>query len=271
MPSPATHPRIEAWNPRERMGGPVSCIWAGRREGASWIPSWQSSPLSFGYHEHVPVIEDEALVLDHHPFGDRHLVLAVLTRHAGVQRGVLRRARGGKAPPAAAAQILSLVHIELFHRPEAELATFRHIDLLQSSFPLTRDLGRTSAAAVVAELLITFCPPAEPSERAFRLGVSCLDGLLGKTEADTVVAYTQFWALALGGVLPPGTEIVETLGDEDADVLAAYRRRNIVDLIGPVRPRVSEWLDRQVRAAAERPLRALDFYRRLPPVRGADG
>ena len=45
----------------------------------------------------MPTIEDQALVLDHHPFGDRHLVLAVLTHRSGVQRGILRRARGGKA------------------------------------------------------------------------------------------------------------------------------------------------------------------------------
>jgi hypothetical protein len=102
----------------------------------------------------VPVIEDEALVLDHHPFGDRHLVLTVLTHRSGVQRGVLRRARGGKAPTAAAAQIMSLVHVGMFQKPEAELATYRHLDLVTSSFPLTRELGRSAAAAVVAELLI---------------------------------------------------------------------------------------------------------------------
>ena len=139
----------------------------------------------------MPTIEDEALVLDHHPFGDRHLVLTVLTHRSGVQRGVLRRARGGKAPTAAAAQIMSLVHVGLFQKPEAELATYRHLDLVTSSFPLTRELGRSVAAAVVAELLITFCPPGQPSERAFRLGVSCLEALLEETPADTVVAYAR--------------------------------------------------------------------------------
>ena len=105
----------------------------------------------FGYDVAVPTIEDEALVLDHYPFGDRHLVLTVLTHHTGVQRGVLRRARGGKAPAAAAAQIMSLVHVDLYQRPEAELATYRHLDLVTSSFPLTRELGKSAAAAVVAE------------------------------------------------------------------------------------------------------------------------
>jgi hypothetical protein len=223
----------------------------------------------------VPTIEDEALVIDHYPFGDRHLVLTVLTRRHGVQRGVLRRARGGKAPAAAAAQIMSLVHVGLFQRPAAELATYRHLDLVTSSFPLTREFGRSAAAAVVAELLLTFCPPAEPSERAFRLGVSCLEALLAETPADTVVAYAEFWVLTLGGVLPPGSEIVEALGEEGAAQLAGYRRAKVSEVSGNMLPIVPRWLDRRLREEAERPLRALSFYRQTAidggEVRGSDG
>ena len=217
----------------------------------------------------VPIIEDEALVLDHHPFGDRHLVLTVLTHRYGVQRGVLRGARGGKAPTAAAAQIMSLVHVGLFQKPEAELATFRHLDLVTSSFPLTRELDRSAAAAVVAELLITYCPPAEPSERAFRLGVSCLGALLEETPADTVVAYAEFWILALGGVLPPGETIVEALGSDGAGLLAAFRKKAVREAPTSVTPTVSRWLDNRAREEAERPLRALTFYRQTASPGGA--
>lgn len=232
---------------------------------------WLWPRLPFRYHSSVPMIEDDALVLDHSPFGDRHLVLTVLTRHSGVQRGVLRRARGGKAPAAAAAQIMSLVNIGLYQRPEAELATYRRLDLLTSSFPLTRALDSSAAAAVVAELLITFCPPADPSERAFRLGAACLEALLGGAAPDTVVAYAEFWVLALGGVLPPAVEIAGTLGKEGADVLAAYRRNTVVEVPDVVPSTVSDWLDCLVRDEAERPLRALGFYRRLGRERGTSG
>jgi len=241
----------------------------------------------------VPTIEDEALVLDHHPFGDRHLVLTVLTHRSGVQRGVLRRARGGKAPTAAAAQIMSLVHVGLFQKPEAELATYRHLDLVTlvhvglfqkpeaelatyrhldlvtSSFPLTRELGISAAAAVVAELLITYCPPAEPSERAFRLGVSCLEALLEETPADTVVAYAEYWILSLGGVLPPGTTIADTLDRDSAGLLATFRKKAVKEVPTTVTPTVSQWLDGQVREGAERPLRALSFYRQTASPGGA--
>ncbi len=217
----------------------------------------------------MPTIEDEALVLDHHPFGDRHLVLTVLTHRSGVQRGVLRRARGGKAPTAAAAQIMSLVHVGLFQKPEAELATYRHLDLITSSFPLTRELGRTAAAAVIAELLITYCPPAEPSERAFRLGVSCLEALLEDAPTNTVVAYAEFWILALGGVLPPRTTIAEVLDGDSAGLLTEFRTKPLMEVPITAAPTVSRWLDGQVRAEAERSLRALSFYRQMVPSGGA--
>jgi len=217
----------------------------------------------------VPVIEDEALVLDHHPFGDRHLVLTVLTHRWGVQRGVLRRARGGKAPTAAAAQIMSLVQVGLFQKPEAELATYRYLDLVTSSFPLTRELDRSAAAAVVAELLMTYCPPAEPSQRAFRLGVSCLEALLAETPSDTVVAYAEFWILTLGGVLPPGTTIAETLDRDSAGLLSAFRNKAVKEVPATVTPIVSQWLDSRVREEAERPLRALSFYRQTASPGGA--
>lgn len=209
----------------------------------------------------MPIIDDEALVLDHHPYRDRHLILAVITRRSGVQRGVLRQARGGKAPAAAAAQILSHVQVSLYQRPQAELATFRHIDLLTSSFPLTSQLSTSAAAAVIAELLVTFCPPGEEMEKSYRLGVASLEALLGGVPADTIVSYAQFWMLVLGGVLPSTEMIGRSLGGKDLQVLSSFRRLPVTDIPGQVPPRTARWLDRRVREEAERPLRALDFFR----------
>jgi hypothetical protein len=218
------------------------------------------------YYVPVAIIDDDALVLDHHPFRDRHLLLAVLTRRNGVQRGILRRARGGKAPPAGAAQILSRIQVSLYQKPSAELATFRHIDLVTSSYPLASNLERSAAAAVVAELLLTFCPPGEEAERMFRLGDAALDSLLGGTDAGLVVAYSEFWTLVLGGVFPSPEMIGANLDRSDAEFLAACRRRPVTDVPPPVPPGVACWLDRSVREAAGRPLRALSFLRELKTI-----
>lgn len=202
---------------------------------------------------------DDALILDSSPFRDRHLLVTMLTRRSGSLRGVLRHARGGKAPQTAAAQILSLVRATGTVSRQAELATFYQLDLLTSSYPLARDLHRAAAAAVVAELLTTFCPPGEPAPRRFRLGVAVLEALLGGLAPRAAVAYTQFWLLSLSGLLPNP----ETAGlpDHDRSVLTLYRGCHARAAPTAVPTALATWLDRLIRYESERPLPALDFFR----------
>jgi DNA repair protein RecO (recombination protein O) len=209
----------------------------------------------------MPAVEDHALILDHHPFKDRHLIVAALTRSHGVIRAVLRSARGGKSPTAGSVQVLSEVRLSFFRRPTAELATINGVDLLTSSFGLTSDLRSTAASAVVAELLLTFCPPDEPAPRRFRLGVSALTALLDTVDPDRVVAYVQFWVLQLGGLMPPPEDFDQEPTADDLAFIIACRRVPLGELDLEVPARVARRLDAMVRAEAERPLRALDFFR----------
>jgi DNA repair protein RecO (recombination protein O) len=209
----------------------------------------------------MPVYEDHAVILDHHPFKDRHLIVSALTRSHGVIRGVLRSARGGKVPLAGSVQVLSRVTVEFFRKPSAELATIRRVDLLASSFPLASDLRRSAAAAVVAELLLTFCPLDEPAPRRFRLGVAALDALLAGVEAGRVIAYVQFWILTLGGFMPPPEELDGDPTTEELAFFIACRRIPLEDLALELPLGAARRLDSMVREQAERSLRALDFFR----------
>jgi DNA repair protein RecO (recombination protein O) len=209
----------------------------------------------------MPSVDDDALVLDHRPFRDRHLIVTVLTRAHGVVRGVLRSARGGKIPLAGAVQVLSSVRLTFFRSPAAELATFSRVELLSSSFGLAGDLRQSAASAVVAELLATFCPLDEPAPRSYRLGLTALEALLDGVAPDRVVAYVEFWVLQLGGLMPPPDALE---GDPTADELAfliACRRVPLADLDLDLPEPARQRLDGMVRANAERPLRALDFLR----------
>jgi len=237
-----------------------------------------------------PRAATEALVLDSLPYADRHLLLSVLTGDTGVVRGIARGVRGGKAPAAGAAQILSRVLLEIFQGPHAELATFRRLELVESSYPLAADLARFAAASAVAELLLTFCPPNEPAERAFRLGKTILSGLLGGVPPAVAVAYAAQWSLALAGLLPPldvcaacGAELEAVLWTRPSDghplctscrpadarrleradlgFLALVRRRPLTEVGDTVPPGVAHWLEQLVHAVAERRLPALDFFR----------
>ncbi len=234
---------------------------------------------------------DDALVLDTHPYRDRHQLLSVLTPHHGQVRGVLRGARGGKSPRASATQILSLVRVSGHQSPTAELATFHEVRLLISPFPLAASLSRAAAAAVVAELLLTFCPAGEPAPLPFRLGSSLLEALLDGHDTGVVVSYAELWMLLLGGVLPSldscdrcsaeladearidlggGQVLCGGCAPAQADAvdplsrafLISCRRLPAREVPAPVPPLVVSWLDRLVHAEAERPMRALTFFRR---------
>jgi len=209
----------------------------------------------------VPTLRDTALILDHHPFKDRHLIVSALTPGFGVVRGVLRSARGGRVPLAGSVQILSRVEMEFFRKPSAELATFTRVDLLESSFALAGDLGRSAASAVVAELLLTYCPPDEPAPRRYRLGCTALEALLAGIDPDRVVAYVQFWVLQLGGLMPPPDAIDGSPTTDELAFLIACRRIALAELDLKVPGSARRRLDALVRHHAERPLHALGFLR----------
>jgi DNA repair protein RecO len=207
----------------------------------------------------VARIDTEALVLDHQPYRDRHLLLSLLAAETGLVRGILRGARGGKTPRTAAVQILSLVHATGVASRRAELATFHSLEPLRSSYPLATNLERSVAAAVVSELLITFCPEGDPAPRRFRLGVSLLDGLLNGVDPGVGIAYTQFWMLALAGVLPAVEDIpVDAAG---RSFLQECRCRPVAAVGSPVPTETARWLDQRSREEAHRQLKALDFFR----------
>lgn len=215
----------------------------------------------FRYHWSVPTHDDDALILDHHPFKDRHLIVSALTPSYGVIRGVLRSARGGKTPLAGSVQILSKIRMSFFRKPQADLATIQRVDLLTSSYPLAGDIRRSTAGAVVAELLQTFCPQEEPAPRRYRLGISALEALLSGCDPDRVVAYAQFWVLQLSGLMPQPGELDGSPSADELAFLIACRRIAVADLDLEVPPAAARRLDSMVRDQAERSLQALSFYR----------
>jgi len=233
---------------------------------------------------------DEALVLDTLNYRDRDLLLSVLTPSRGVIRGVFRRARGGRAPRAAATQLLSQVRCSIHQSASADLASFREVDPVISSFALTTDFDAITAAAAIAELLLTFCQPGEPAPRRFRLGVAVLKALLDGVSPDGALAYTQLWSLKLGGFLPP-LEICSTcgarltnsavasqlgeglhcpgcapsgrhLGERDLANLRSWIQGPPSAIPGSPPSALRQWLDQTTQDAAERRLKALDFHRR---------
>lgn len=237
----------------------------------------------------MDILTCEALVVDTLNYRERDILLSVLTPSAGIVRGVFRRARGGRAPRAAATQLLSRIRCTIVRRPTAELADFRDIRPVTSSFALTTDFSAMTAVAAIAELFLVFCPPGEPAPRRFRLGAAVLDALLAGVGPDGALSYTQLWTLKLGGFLPPlescsscGTPLTdiavasslgegllcphcassgERFGPAELRTLSAWVRQPPSEISTEPPESVSRWLDRTTQNAAERRLGALEFHR----------
>ena len=234
---------------------------------------------------------EKALILDRSPYRDRHMVIAVLTARHGVIRGVLRGVRGGRKANSAAIEVLTLVQFTSHQGPAAEMATFREIEMIRSSYPLASDFAASSAASVVAELLHSFCSEGEAAPRRFRLGSAALDALLGGVQPSLLVSYAQRWMLALSGVFPDvgrcsrcdrptdGRLVYDDneglplcsgcaptkpaeLEPADLEFLENCAKRRPLDLKFPAPPGVRRWLDLLTKIESDRPMRALSFFRR---------
>lgn len=218
----------------------------------------------------MATFDTTGVVLDAIPYRDRHVILALITPDRGHLRGVWRHARGGRAPQASASQVLSAVECSAYRGPNADMVTFRTVDLVRSSFPLASTITGASAAAAIAETLAAFCPLEEPAPRRYRLARASLEALLGGVPVDAVVSYVQFWCLRFGGFLPDG-DAAEDWAQSGPRALSADELQHLGHFLHTpptalesVLPRgLTTWLDDAVRIHAELPLRALAFHRRM--------
>jgi len=150
----------------------------------------------------MPVRSDEAFVLARYPYRERDLVVALLMRQGGQVRLLARRARGARAPQAAALEPLARIRVSYFEKGRSELASLDEAAVVRGSFGLAAQPEAWAAAQVVAELALTYCPPGLRQEPAFRLVDRCLEGLLAGAGPLRVASYAELWFLRLAGVFP---------------------------------------------------------------------
>jgi DNA repair protein RecO (recombination protein O) len=152
----------------------------------------------------VPARVSEALVLRTFPLKESDLIVSFLARDQGKLRGVAKRARRPKSPFGSGLERLSQVKMFYFQRETRELVNLDSCELIHSQFTLAPDYAAGVALDVMAEVSEQLLPPAEPSERFFRLLVAALDFLRARG-AEGVWQDTNYfllWAVRLSGILP---------------------------------------------------------------------
>jgi DNA repair protein RecO (recombination protein O) len=146
----------------------------------------------------------DSLILRTYPLKESDLIVSFLTRDQGKLRGVAKRARRPKSPFGSGLERLSHVRMYYFQRETRELVNLDSCELIHSQFNLASDYAAGVALDFIAEVSEQLLPPAEPSERFFRLVLADLDYLRTvKSEGLwQAVSYFLLWAVKLSGFLP---------------------------------------------------------------------
>jgi len=156
----------------------------------------------------MPARVSESIVLRTYPLREADLIVSFLTRDQGKLRGVARRARRPTSGFGAGLERLSMVRMSYFQRENRELVSLDSCELVRSQFGLSSDYAAGVVLDYLSEVTDQLLPPAEASERHFRLLVAVLEDLGAELEAGRggavwkAALYFSLWAVRLGGFLP---------------------------------------------------------------------
>jgi DNA repair protein RecO (recombination protein O) len=178
----------------------------------------------------VPARVSEAFVLRTYPLKEADLVVSFLARDLGKLRGVAKRARRPKSAFGAGLERLSHVRMAYFQRETRELVNLDSCELIQSQFDMVSDYRTGLALDYFAEVSEQLLPPAEPSEKFFRLLAAVLDSMRRasperEAAAWRAVAYFSLWAVRLSGWLPELGVCLSCGGDLEVPSERAYFSR----------------------------------------------
>jgi DNA repair protein RecO (recombination protein O) len=169
----------------------------------------------------------DALVLRTYPLKEADLIVSFFTRDQGKLRGVAKRARRPKNSFGSGLERLSHVRMYYFQRENRELVNLDSCELIHSQFTLASDYTAGVALDFIAEVSEQLLPPAEPSERFFRLLLAVLEHLraTGPQGVWQGVSYYLLWAVRLSGILPP-----LSLEDESREIAEEILEKPIAQL-----------------------------------------
>src|SRR5919199_6395089 len=124
----------------------------------------------------MPLVSTDAVVLHAFDYSETSRILRLATRDAGVISVLARGARRPKSRFGSALDLFAQGAAQLSLKDGRELQTLSAFDVTQARSALAGDLGRFTAAAAVAELLLRFGTD-DASETLFTALVDALDAI----------------------------------------------------------------------------------------------
>jgi len=167
----------------------------------------------------MPLVESEAIILRSRAYGEADKLVSFMSRARGRLRGVAPSARRSRRRFGAALEPMSHVRLWFFEREERELVRLSQSELIESYWETRGDYERSLALNQVAELGELLWPEHEPSDKAFRLLLTTLEGFKRLEPVWLPLTYFQVWSVRLAGWLPDLEKCgrcARALGGEDA-------------------------------------------------------
>ncbi len=145
----------------------------------------------------------DAFVLRTYKLAEADKIVIMLTRQAGVVRGVAHGARKMKSRFGASLELFTLISLDYHEKEGRELVSIRDAEILHSYFHLTSEADTVATLNYLSGLLIEFAPPHQPEEKIFRLVGACLATIeASPAKLRELTLYFEIWLLKLAGFLP---------------------------------------------------------------------
>ncbi len=151
----------------------------------------------------MPVFESESLVLKSYNLAEADRIVVFFTREHGIVRGVAKGAKRLNSRFGSTLEPFSTVQLSYFQKEERELVAIQQVELIRSCFSAASDPEFLHTFSYLADLLMAFVPPHDPSETLYRMTKACLEAALESTDQLAAIRlYFELWMLRLGGYLP---------------------------------------------------------------------
>jgi len=151
----------------------------------------------------MPARETEAIILKTFPLGEADRLVSFFGRSSGRLRGVAAGARRIKNRYGSTLEVLSHVQMRYVERETRDLVRIQECELLESFHRAQSDYGLSTGLALISEIAERTLPEQEVGEPMFRLLLLTAREVERRSSWELPLAYFAFWAVKLGGYLPP--------------------------------------------------------------------
>jgi DNA repair protein RecO (recombination protein O) len=151
----------------------------------------------------VGQVETEAIVVRTYKLAEADKIVLLLTKNAGLVRGVAKGARRLKSRFGASLEPFTVVSLMYYEKEGRELVSINQTEILTSAFALAKDSQSIATLEHMSYLLSVFLPPGEVNLRIYRMVLACLETACRSPEVlPDILLYFSFWLLKLSGFLP---------------------------------------------------------------------